>query len=46
MSDLAVTLPLSFGLDRWIAEGDPAGSPWSGEEWGWWDRKVEVPFPD
>lgn len=33
MADVVVTVPLSFGLDRWIAEGDPAGSEWSGEEW-------------
>jgi hypothetical protein len=31
--DVVVTVPLSFGLDTWIAEGDPAGSPWSGESW-------------
>lgn len=31
--DLVVTVPLSFGLDTWIAEGDAAGEPWSGEEW-------------
>jgi hypothetical protein len=30
-----VTLPKSFGLDAWIAEGDAAGEPDSGEEWGW-----------
>lgn len=35
MSDVAVTLPKSFGLARWIDEGDPAGTPWSGEEWGY-----------
>jgi len=34
MSALVVTLPLSFGLEHWIAEGDPAGAPWSGIEWG------------
>lgn len=33
MEDIVVTVPLSFGLDTWIAEGDPAGAPWSGEEW-------------
>ena len=33
MSDLVVTVPLSFGLDRWIAEGDPAAAPWSGQLW-------------
>jgi hypothetical protein len=31
--DVCVTLPISFGLEAWIAEGDPAGIPWSGEEW-------------
>ena len=36
MSDLVVTLPLSFGLYRWIQEGDPAGEESSGEEWGWY----------
>lgn len=33
MSDVVVTLPKRFGLEAWIAEGDPAGAPWSGEEW-------------
>jgi hypothetical protein len=33
MSDVVVTVPRSFGLDTWIAEGDAAGEPWSGEEW-------------
>jgi hypothetical protein len=33
MSDVIVTLPKSFGLEAWIAEGDPAGTRWSGEEW-------------
>lgn len=33
MSDVLVTVPKSFGLDRWIAEGDAAGEPWSGTEW-------------
>jgi hypothetical protein len=28
-----VTVPLWFGLDTWIWEGDPAGTPWSGTEW-------------
>jgi hypothetical protein len=35
MADIVVTLPKSFGLKKWIAEGDPAGEPWSGEHWGW-----------
>ena len=33
--DIIVTLPKWFGLKKWIAEGDPAGSSWTGEEWGW-----------
>ena len=33
MSDVVVTLPISFGLANWIDEGDPAGEPWSGELW-------------
>lgn len=33
MSDVVVTVPKSFGLGTWIAEGDAAGEPWSGEEW-------------
>ncbi|GCE15309.1 hypothetical protein [Tengunoibacter tsumagoiensis] len=33
MGDVVVTVPQSFGLDRWINEGDAAGAPWSGEEW-------------
>lgn len=33
MGDVVVTVPKSFGLDTWIAEGDAAGEPWSGEEW-------------
>ena len=34
MSDVVVTVPMSFGFEHWIAEGDPAGSDWSGQEWG------------
>lgn len=33
MSDVVVTVPLSFGLATWIDEGDAAGELWSGEEW-------------
>src|SRR3990167_3448197 len=33
MSDLVVTVPLRFGLDHWISEGDAAGEPWSGQLW-------------
>ena len=35
MKDIVVTLPKSFGLRRWIDEGDPAGESWSGQEWSW-----------
>ncbi len=38
MTDVVVRLSKSFGLDEWIAEGDPAGSEWSGTEWGWLTR--------
>lgn len=34
MSDLVVTCPKGFFL-AWIAEGDAAGEPYTGEEWGW-----------
>jgi hypothetical protein len=33
MSDVVVTVPKSFGLDTWIAEGDLPGEQWSGLEW-------------
>lgn len=29
-------MPKSFGLDTWIEEGDAAGEPWTGEEWGFY----------
>lgn len=35
MSDLVVTCPKNFFLE-WIAEGDAAGDPYTGEEWGWY----------
>jgi hypothetical protein len=28
--DVCVTLPKSFGLGRWYAEGDAPGEPWTG----------------
>ena len=43
MIDLVVTVPKTFthpaafgkkGLAAWIAEGDAAGDPYSGQEWG------------
>lgn len=39
MSDVVVTVPKNFqwqgltGIAAWIAEGDAAGEPWSGQEW-------------
>ena len=45
MPDIVVTVPKNFeyydpktkrelkGIEGWIAEGDVAGEPWSGEEW-------------
>lgn len=35
--DLVGTCPKDFWRE-WIAEGDPAGTDWSGEEWGWYTR--------
>ena len=35
MTDLVGTCPKDFWIE-WIAEGDAAGLPESGEEWGWW----------
>ncbi|MBX3579940.1 MAG: hypothetical protein KF723_22280 [Rhizobiaceae bacterium] len=37
MTDLVGTCPKDF-WNEWIAEGDPAGAPYSGEEWGWYTR--------
>lgn len=34
MADLVVTCPKNF-FREWIAEGDAAGEPYTGEEWGW-----------
>jgi len=34
MVDLVGTCPKGFWRE-WIAEGDPAGEPESGQEWGW-----------
>lgn len=36
MSDVVVTVPKSFGLQKWIEEGDSAGAPWSGQEWAFY----------
>jgi hypothetical protein len=35
MADLVGTCPKGFWKE-WIAEGDAAGDPESGEEWGWY----------
>lgn len=35
MVDLVGTCPKDF-WEEWIAEGDAAGEPVTGEEWGWW----------
>lgn len=35
MPDLVVTVPMGFWPD-WIAEGDAAGEPDTGEEWGFY----------
>ena len=39
MADLVVTVPLTFGLDRWIAEGDAAGDAWS-RTLDWFDNHL------
>ena len=45
MSDLVVTCPKDF-WEEWIAEGDAAGDPYTGEEWGWFMRCNRPPiFP-
>ena len=35
MTDLVGTCPKGF-WEEWIAEGDAAGDPETGEEWGWY----------
>lgn len=37
MTDLVGTCPKDFWLE-WLAEGDAAGDPYTGEEWGWYTR--------
>lgn len=37
MSDIVGTCPMDF-WEEWIAEGDAAGDPLGGEEWGWYTR--------
>jgi hypothetical protein len=33
VSDVAVCVPKAFGWGRWLAEGDAAGSSWTGREY-------------
>lgn len=35
MSDVVVTLPKSFGLEAWLAEGDGPGEEWKGQRYYW-----------
>lgn len=35
MSDLVVSVTKTF-CKQWIAEGDAAGEPWTGQEWGYY----------
>lgn len=46
MTDLVGTCPKDF-WPEWIAEGDAAGLPESGEEWGWYtaDRAARLIHP-
>jgi hypothetical protein len=46
MVDLVGTCPKGF-WPEWIAEGDAAGDPATGEEWGWWtqDRTARLIAP-
>lgn len=42
MVDLVGTCPKDF-WEEWIAEGDAAGAPETGEEWGWWTKDRLAP---
>ncbi len=42
MADLVVTCPKAK-WEGWIAEGDAAGEPYTGEEWGWYMRSRNTP---
>lgn len=45
MPDLVVTVPKHFWF-QWIAEGDAAGEPATGTEWGFWLGRNKPPiFP-
>lgn len=41
MVDLVGTCPMDF-WSEWIAEGDAAGDPYSGEEWGWFTQHSAI----
>ena len=41
MVDLVGTCPKDF-WPEWIAEGDPVGAPYSGEEWGWFTQSNAI----
>lgn len=43
MADLVVTCPKWFWKE-WIAEGDAAGDPYTGEEWGWYTDGRQPPI--
>lgn len=43
MADLVVTCPKGIFLE-WIAEGDAAGEPYTGEEWGWFMNTARPPI--
>ena len=47
MADLVVTVPKWF-WPEWIDEGDAAGEPWSGQEWGFFlgGRKPDIQAGD
>lgn len=35
MTDIVVTLPKSFGIEKWMAEGDAHGEEWGGQRYYW-----------
>jgi hypothetical protein len=41
VTDLVGTCPKGFWRE-WIAEGDAAGDPETGEEWGWYTRHARA----
>jgi hypothetical protein len=40
--DAVVTVPKQI-WEGWIAEGDPVGDPWTGEEWGFYAGCLGMP---